>query len=414
MNHRDVLTFTFPLPFHIGLPSGTLYDLPINEDGFCQCTSTRTAPFTRIVFLDRFVECDEYLPPDIAAWYDPFGSDTQDKPEKMFEVDFRTTRVWLETLALPLASEDHTCGEDVPFGWYPGFRRCLAALNEVLTAYGNATLDGDVYELDGRDVGYYVSCGLRNEDGKLENQSGMLFNFDTWAGRIDSPVTPDNLYILMGRLDDMRVNHPFLRCRVHRRKAHYLRFGRGDRIGAVLSCAMATETLLYDLRRMLALDKRSLPPASGEEIPFAKVIRSELPRLLGGNWQSGPVARFWVNLYSLRNRVIHSGYSPTDGEALDALAAYDEFKDFILERLIVNWRQYPRTLVTLGTMDVSVGAKDKEEFENLKSTIFAEPCYWLDDESKDAASRIRRGGTVLSLSTVTEIPPLFALLEAPE
>jgi hypothetical protein len=82
-----------------------------------------------------------------------------------------------------------------------------------------------------------------------------------------------------------------------------------------------------------------------EETAFIKLIRREMSQMLGGNWNlespSAPPAQWKRDLYELRNRVIHAGHLPTEAELLKAMAAYNHFSSFLVDRLIANQRRYP-------------------------------------------------------------------------
>ena len=58
-----------------------------------------------------------------------------------------------------------------------------------------------------------------------------------------------------------------------------------------------------------------------------------------------PVGRYWRDLYGLRNRIIHNGYLPHDGDAEQAESAFAGFDRFLDERLRTKARTYPRALL---------------------------------------------------------------------
>ena len=45
------------------------------------------------------------------------------------------------------------------------------------------------------------------------------------------------------------------------------------------------------------------------------------------------MGRYWAQLYKLRNRIVHAGYQPHDGDAEQAERAYLDLDDFLDQRL---------------------------------------------------------------------------------
>ncbi|MDQ6949195.1 MAG: hypothetical protein M3256_23790, partial [Actinomycetota bacterium] len=63
----------------------------------------------------------------------------------------------------------------------------------------------------------------------------------------------------------------------------------------------------------------------------------------------------WKELYGLRNRIIHTGYLPHDGDAETAEFAFAEFDRFLDERLRAKGKEYPRALLA------KVGRRELED-----------------------------------------------------
>jgi hypothetical protein len=84
------------------------------------------------------------------------------------------------------------------------------------------------------------------------------------------------------------------------------------------------------------------------EQPFTTLLNRELAVRLGGSLdltsRRAPVGRYWADLYKLRNRIVHGGYQPHDGDAEQAERAYRDLDGFIDERLKTKPKRYPQTL----------------------------------------------------------------------
>ena len=111
---------------------------------------------------------------------------------------------------------------------------------------------------------------------------------------------------------------------------------------------MAAETLLYELWALLLRDKgvaKAEVDSRRAEVPFASLVKRELPQHLGGSWDltdiRRPVGHYWSNLYLLRNRITHGGYLAHDGDADTAEHAFFGLDEFLNDRLDAVSSTYP-------------------------------------------------------------------------
>jgi hypothetical protein len=90
-----------------------------------------------------------------------------------------------------------------------------------------------------------------------------------------------------------------------------------------------------------------------ENIAFMKIIKSELPSRLGGNWNieivTESVGQWYHYCYKLRNRISHAGYNPSVGEVNDCLHFAQDMRKFVLELIQSRRRKYADILVFLET-----------------------------------------------------------------
>ena len=125
-------------------------------------------------------------------------------------------------------------------------------------------------------------------------------------------------------------------------------------------------------------------------MPYKSMLIRELADRLGGSWDltrtESPIGQYWSDLYELRNRIIHAGYEPHDGDAERAERAYVAFDQFIEERLHANWTTFSRTLLAkVGRQDlVDRGWATRRMREFFAQVDAEEFPYFLP---KDIASR---------------------------
>ncbi len=124
----------------------------------------------------------------------------------------------------------------------------------------------------------------------------------------------------------------------------------GDAADAIISFQTAAETLAYELWALLLADEglSEAEIASCREagLSFRSLLSCELAHRLGGQWDLSSdrpaVGRYWARLYVMRNRVVHAGYLPHDGDADEAEAAFVEFDRFLDYQLRSKAKQFPR------------------------------------------------------------------------
>jgi hypothetical protein len=128
----------------------------------------------------------------------------------------------------------------------------------------------------------------------------------------------------------------------------------GDYRGAVLAFATAAEMLLDDVLLHLLWHEAVRPEDAAQMFldprssPLSR-SRAHLPSRLGGDWNqagTGPFAAWHRDVASLRNRVVHGGYSPMRAEANACRTAATGIEQYIVERLATDAvrARYPLTI----------------------------------------------------------------------
>lgn len=112
----------------------------------------------------------------------------------------------------------------------------------------------------------------------------------------------------------------------------------------------AAETLAYELWALLLADEglsdSEIQSRREAGVPFKPLLSRELASRLGGQWdlssERSAVGRYWTRLYLLRNRIVHAGHPPHDGDAEEAEAAFVELDRFLDHQLRSKAKRFPK------------------------------------------------------------------------
>jgi hypothetical protein len=79
---------------------------------------------------------------------------------------------------------------------------------------------------------------------------------------------------------------------------------------------------------------------------FMSVLKSEFHQRIGGNWGvyklSDPLSGWYYKCYRIRNRIVHSGYSPDFSECEEAIDAAEFARNYILKIVEGKKVKYPK------------------------------------------------------------------------
>ncbi len=260
------------------------------------------------------------------------------------------------TLETPGALLDGENPEDAAYT----FHRCLRVLNGFLQALGLSRSDDRLRSVSARELRPIVIIGAIAEDLQWHLVSEMLMHPDANERGIGKKSVHVHLANLNAAISAISNEEPFIPSRQWRSRAQRRRY-EGDAADSVISFQVAAETLLYETWRMVMVDEGAsqadLYVKMREELPFKILLVRELHGKLGGSWdttlQRTAIGDYWTKLYLNRNRILHAGYQPHDGDAEDAESAFSLLEGFLEERLRANLRSYPRTLLAkLGTEEL--------------------------------------------------------------
>ncbi len=239
-----------------------------------------------------------------------------------------------------------------PEGPEYAFHRCLGQLNMFLTAYAIKYGRDDVFPVNTTQLGWLVTSGERLEDGAWRMTGPVLMHPD------NVPLYPPEMAMdedlgagIAGCLEDIHYGHPYISARLWFDKSK--RQGRaGDHESQTVSLQTSLESLIFSTWAMTMVDSgqtsQQIHAALSGFKTFESLFKTTIPRLLGGNWDrkdpSTAAYSYWQSLYLLRNRVVHTGYSPESTEAAAAEQGYRAIRSFVNDRLWDQRRRFPRTM----------------------------------------------------------------------
>lgn len=341
---RFLYTFTARLPFILGIEHGHDHELELSRD-FVSLEDTTVfgrRPFVRIRMFNAALADRKFYPANMEFAVEHF-----------YRCEFSTGEaagphlyeqwVTLETPAVFLAGERRT---DPVYA----FHRSLSTLNLFLQAFALARGDDRVRQVSARELRPIVVIGRLDLHGHWELETLMAMHPDAKKRPLGSQPIADHLDGLNRAVTSILVGEPFIRTDQWRARASRRRY-EGDAADAVISFQTAAETLLYELWALILTDEgltdSQVQSRRDAGMPFKSLLSSELPRRIGGSWDltldTAPVGRYWHRLYLVRNRIVHAGYLPHDGDAEVAEAAFVELDHFLDHQIRSRKQRFPVT-----------------------------------------------------------------------
>ncbi len=288
---------------------------------------------------------------------------------------FRVSYTVVEAVT-PSLSPDPIPDEGLPSaaGWSArgdAFNRCLRLVSDIIRAYRHATeapYGLPSYERVALPVLRFAARGVRETfDGDVRAE--RYRPTEEWAGPQlmmldhlnlgDAGVGPDFSEEIGIRtfawLSEIRRGNPVHIWRerfLEARRAHEL---LGEYAQAVILANTSSEVLLDVILAMLMWEEGVPAEQAAQAYDEGKLLRRitrELAPRLKGNWstaQAGAVSEWFERTYSLRHRVVHSGYMPSHAQAEQSLSSSAELQRFVMDRVADRRTAYPRSaLMTIG------------------------------------------------------------------
>jgi hypothetical protein len=389
---KGAVTFTFAcrLPFQLGLVDGGV--LTSAQQGVRFADPNDIAHFGDVPYVRiRICNVD-------TEGFDIYPSELDDALGKLYRRDpageplgpkwghgLGTYEQWVSLETPGGRTEDDTPG-DLAYA----FHRCLRTLDHFLRAHQVAFKDVRVHPVTTQELGPIVWRGAYGADGVWIDLGPILMHPEALPYSPAPVVSEENNQKLTQAMRALDSRYPFVMTLLWHQQALRQRRDLGDRALSIVSLQTAVETMIYDLWRMLLIDKgraaAQITKVVDADAPFASIIRTRMPGLLGGPWDTSqpttPVGAYWNSVHDIRNRIVHSGYIPGTREADAAFAAYKGFEEFINERLWQRHLQYPRTvLAKVGVEGMRRRSWHSAPLQLLIQQFFAEslPWFWPSD-----------------------------------
>ncbi|WP_404387835.1 hypothetical protein [Humibacillus xanthopallidus] len=396
-------TYAFPLPFHLPVPDGFAWDATFGEWQFCPCQQQATDKPVVTASVQRLdVPMAQLLPGDTAKAVKAFyGHDLETYASiSEPEIPYARSYVSMETPPFLLTTDPHDCATaSRDDAWHFWLLRSVPALNAMIRAAATVTHDHSLVEVDYRDLGHLVIQGARLDENRWVPLPPVILNYETGAAR--EPMEAHWAFGLEIRFFHWANDYPFLKARLYRQKSENDRFTRGDLLSAIVSLNTAAEMMLFDTYRLMLIDQGAQTEKEltdqARATKFSALVGTRFPQLLGGNWRGPAVTAFWKELYERRNSAVHAGAIPAENDVLAAAQAFDDLKTFLEQRLMANWKTFPRALMCLLGEDLrGANLATKPAFLALQETVLAEGLYWLAPD--------RRAGVDMSLRNRVRFP----------
>jgi hypothetical protein len=236
------------------------------------------------------------------------------------------------------------------------FHRCLGMFNVFIRSVMVATQEFRIRPITAQDFRPAVTVGvLIRTDTEWRYLTDVIVHpeFAHQQEMVNKPPFDEQQFC--DGLERLRDDAPFVRTVLWRGYAEDALRRTGEASTAIVTLQTAAESLLFDLYRLLLVDEglstRQIDDEIPDDLPFATLVKSRLSNKLGGNWDitatSAPVGRYWEDLYLMRNRIVHGGFSPHFGHSEQAKLAYVGLTEFVMARVHSRARSYPRTLLAL-------------------------------------------------------------------
>lgn len=227
------------------------------------------------------------------------------------------------------------------------FDLLLEQLNKIVLSYMVSKKDEDCHYLTKEMFPATIMVRTTNLE-TWKNDIG-LFMLHMNVPYEKNPLTEDEIYNF-ARFQGIVVweKNPFVAGEQHMLSARR-NFKQGFYMEAVSLAQTSVEVLIRILYKELLIDEGKTEVEIEEVLEntaFMNIIKKKLASYIGGSWDIAKgdteVGKWHKNTYLLRNKVIHTGKIPSFKEADEAIYDAIEFKKFIISRVKLNKKKYPK------------------------------------------------------------------------
>jgi hypothetical protein len=386
-----IFTFTFPIPFTLGLADGGVHTLILQSRWVDPNDSANfgAAPFVRIRLHNQVLDGDEWLPNHVGSALQHLYGFDGDNPSEAWPPIAESYEQWI-TMETPSGRIESDKTDDPAYA----FHRSLLCLNQVLAALELAfTEDIRIRPISTLEMGPVVIRGAYSPGSSWVRLGDLMMHPDAYP----FPLAQASVDAIKGQLDsallDLSHGRLFVVSNLWSGRAFRAARYRGDYADGITSLQTSVESMMFDLWRGTLVDEGvshvDIQAELNSDTPYASLLKTVLPAKIGGNWQltgSTAMAKYWRRVYEKRNKIVHSGYQPGPNEMDEAKNAFFGVRDFVSKRLWETYPRYPRTLLCkVGINGLERRGWMTNRARRICEELYAEPFpfYW----PRDSASR---------------------------
>lgn len=235
----------------------------------------------------------------------------------------------------------------------PNLTRCIEGLRQVVTAYRlteNILIPAPARER----LGPTVVGSMRPADpshGTWDDSGSVVINAFAVGGHPGMPEAPgaDSSKKIATFIQQRIIDHPVSAMMELQADARVALQIYGDFRSAVMLAYTASEVLLDGVLLAMFWEEGIAIDQAAEAFaaPLVNRAKNQFHTRLGGNWSgkaTSPVGKWRTGLVLLRHHIAHTGLLPDREDADQALAAYEDLRRHVLDRLAASMRRYPNTV----------------------------------------------------------------------
>jgi hypothetical protein len=284
---------------------------------------------------------------------------------------------------------------ETPLRRFPGepqtpsrtLERCFRAIDVLLRAYRLATRDPSVFPLGPAGMSKSVPVGVRNTKGQWQFLMMLIMRPESGIQLYPTDMTAPQLAAFTSAVQALTMNQPFIRGKDLELTAYRQAYALDDLTAAIVSLQTSMESTLFELWHVSMVDmgmsRPEIEAQTQSDRPFKTLFTTTMPSILGGNWDVTDSRRvpgdYWQKLYLLRNEVVHSGSRAQEWQFDAAWEAHKALIRHVAQRLLLKWREYPRTLAAFGSArGLPQGLSPSKAAQIRMNTLFSEAKpFWL-------------------------------------
>jgi hypothetical protein len=221
-----------------------------------------------------------------------------------------------------------------------------AVVNSIIMSYAVKTKDDAVFAIELASL-EHASHFRIIEAQNWETYNWMIVSNTRFPKDPYPPLDQDTVGRVFGG-SQYYLRNPEVQYAVHLQRAIF-EWQNGSSTNCMMYLVLSTEVLIRAIFRLYLENEMGMTAAGAkdkiEDTPFKRMLSVEMHPILGGNWNltdpTAPAGEWYNGPYSLRNRIVHGGYSPKDMEILSAIGANNRLLEDVLRRVKERRRKRP-------------------------------------------------------------------------